>query len=60
MGNGLMPGDSERQGGLVCCSPWGPKESDTTEQHIHFCVKPQGSANDSVLIKSGPLPVFES
>ena len=20
------------QGGLVCCSPWGPKESDTTEQ----------------------------
>ena len=20
------------QGGLVCCSPWGPKESDTTER----------------------------
>ena len=20
------------QGGLVCCSPWGRKESDTTEQ----------------------------
>ena len=20
------------QGGLVCCSPWGHKESDTTEQ----------------------------
>ena len=26
------PGDSERQGSLVCCSPWGRKESDTTKQ----------------------------
>ena len=26
------PGDSEGQGGLWCCSPWGHKESDTTEQ----------------------------
>ena len=25
------PGDSERQGSLVCCSPWGRKGSDTTE-----------------------------
>ena len=25
------PGDSEGQGSLVCCSPWGHKESDTTE-----------------------------
>ena len=25
-------GDSEGQGSLVCCSPWGCKESDTTEQ----------------------------
>ena len=24
-------GDSEGQGGLACCSPWGCKESDTTE-----------------------------
>ena len=24
--------DGEVQGSLVCCSPWGPKESDTTEQ----------------------------
>ena len=23
--------DSERQGGLACCSPWGGKESDMTE-----------------------------
>ena len=25
-------GDKEGQGRLVCCSPWGPKESDTTLQ----------------------------
>ena len=24
------PGDSEEQGSLVCCSPWGHKELDTT------------------------------
>ena len=24
------PGDSEGHGSLACCSPWGPKESDTT------------------------------
>ena len=24
------PGDSEDQGGLACCSPWGHKESDLT------------------------------
>ena len=26
------PGDGEGQGSLVCCSPWGHKESHTTEQ----------------------------
>ena len=26
------PGDGEGQGSLVCCSPWGRKESDTTER----------------------------
>ena len=25
-------GDGEGQGSLVCCSPWGHKESDTTER----------------------------
>ena len=25
-------GDSEGQGSLACCSPWGQKESDMTEQ----------------------------
>ena len=27
---GQTLGDGEGQGGLVCCSPWGHKESDTT------------------------------
>ena len=26
------PVDGEGQGSLVCCSPWGRKESDTTKQ----------------------------
>ena len=26
------PGDGEGQGSLVCCSPWGHKESDLTER----------------------------
>ena len=32
------PGDGEGQGSLVCCSPWGRKESDTTEwlNNKHF------------------------
>ena len=25
-------GDGDVQGSLTCCSPWGPRESDTTEQ----------------------------
>ena len=27
------PGDSEGQGSLVYCSPWGRKESDVTKHH---------------------------
>jgi len=27
-----MTADGEGQGSLVCCSPWGHKESDMTEQ----------------------------
>ena len=36
------PGDGERQGSLMCRSPWGRKESDTTERlnnHHHQLVK---------------------
>ena len=37
-------GSSERQRKLVCCSPWGHKESDMTEHththtHTHMCTK---------------------
>ena len=28
------PGVGEGQGSLVCCSPWGRKESDITEQQL--------------------------
>ena len=28
----LTPRDHEGQGSVGCCSPWGHKESDTTEQ----------------------------
>ena len=28
--NEQVPGDSEGQGSLECCSPWGGKESDMT------------------------------
>ena len=35
-------GDDEGQGSLVCCSPWGHKESDTTERlntkHHHITI----------------------
>ena len=29
---GQTPGDSERQGRLACCSPWGHRQSDVTYQ----------------------------
>ena len=32
---GFLPGESNGQGSLVGYSPWGHKESDTTEQ-LHF------------------------
>ena len=28
----LAPGVGDRQGSLACCSPWGHKESDMTQQ----------------------------
>ena len=31
-GFGWTPGVGDVQGGLVCYGPWGPRESDTTEQ----------------------------
>ena len=37
------PGDGEGQGRLVCCSPWGHKELDTTEQLNNSNSPPGGS-----------------
>ena len=45
------PGVGDGQGGLACCSPWGPKESDTTERLENnkvchsFSSKEQASVN---------------
>ena len=33
------PGDGEGRGSLVCCNPWGRKESDTTEQLNNDSIK---------------------
>ena len=34
---GWIPAVADGQGGLACCSSWGPKESDTTEQLNWYC-----------------------
>ena len=48
-------GDCEGQGGLVCCSPWGRKESDTTEwlnwtEFKSNSLRPHGQASLSFTI----------
>ena len=46
----LLPGKSHGRGSLVGCSPWGPKESDTTEQlHFHFSLSCIGKGNGNPL-----------
>ena len=37
-------GVGDGQGSLVCCSPWGHKELDTTEQ-LHFSCIGEGNGN---------------
>ena len=39
-------GDGEGQGSLVCCNPWGHKESDMTEQ----LNKTEGKFRDFIMI----------
>ena len=42
----LLPGKSHGWRSLVGCSPWGLKESDTTEQlHFHFSCIGEGNGN---------------
>ena len=46
----LLPGKSHGQRSLVGCSPWGPKESDTTERlHFHFSLSCIGGGNGNPL-----------
>ena len=46
----LLPGKSHGQRSLVGCSPWGCKESDTTEQlHFHFSLSCIGEGNGNPL-----------
>ena len=43
-------GVGDGQGILACCSPWGPKESDTTERlHFHFSRSCIGEGNGNPL-----------
>ena len=39
------PGDGEGQGSLACCSPWGRKESNMTEQLNNKNREPQALRN---------------
>ena len=46
----LLPGKSHGRRSLVGCSPWGRKESDTTERlHFHFSRSCTGEANGNSL-----------
>ena len=46
----LLPGKSHGRRSLVGCSPWGPEESDTTEQrHFHFSLSCTGEGNGNPL-----------
>ena len=44
------PGDGEGQGSLECCSPWGHKESDRSEQ--------LNSNNSIIKMKNGIFPAI--
>ena len=46
----LLPGKSHGRRSLVSCSPWGRKESDTTERlHFHFSLSCIGEGNGNPL-----------
>ena len=47
----LLPGKYHGWGSLVGCSPWGHKESDTTERlHFHFSLSCIGEGNGNPLV----------
>ena len=46
----LLPGESHGRRSLVGCSPWGRRESDTTERlHFHFSLSCIGDGNGNLL-----------
>ena len=46
----LLPGKAHGQRSLVGCSPWGHRESDTTERlHFHFSLSCTGEGNGNPL-----------
>ena len=47
----LTPGVGDRQGDLVCCSPWGHKESNTTEW-LNWTENSYGISEDLKVIKA--------
>ena len=58
------PGVGDGQGGLACCSPWGCKESDTTERLNWnivngFLTKEQRKCNETKIVfsKNGPRTI---
>ena len=50
------PGDGEGQGSLVCCSPWGHKESETTEPLNNKVICGHHDGGDRLLSPLGPCP----
>ena len=50
----LLPGDSHGQRSLVGCSPWGSKESDTTEPVYFHTLEKEMATHSSVLAWSIP------
>ena len=49
--------DGEGQGGLVCCSPWGCKESDTTERLNGLTSFPQSKHYISQILHTTFFPI---
>ena len=51
------PGVGDGQGSLVCCSPWGCKESDTTERLNGLTSFPQSKHYISQILHTTFFPI---
>ena len=51
------PGDTEEQGSLMCCSPWGLKELDTTEQLNSKLLQTKQLYLHTILLRQEPIPL---